>query len=80
MRIVIDTDKNNEFDELLVFLKNKDLTYMIVEPKRKISKKKQIEMEAIIMKGVSGKSFFDTIDAVEWQREQRLEKELPYSS
>jgi hypothetical protein len=80
MRIVIDTDKNNEFDELLVFLKNKDLTYMIVEPKLKISKKKQIEMEAIIMKGVSGKSFFDAVDAVEWQREQRLEKELPYSS
>ena len=80
MRIVIDIDKNNEFDELLVFLKNKDLTYMIVEPKQEISKKKQIEMEAIIMKGVSGKSFFDDIDAVEWQREQRLEKEMPYSS
>ena len=80
MRIVIDTDKNNEFDELLVFLKNKDLTYMIVEPKREISKKKQVEMEAIIMKGVSGKSFFDDIDVVDWQREQRLEKELPYSS
>lgn len=80
MRIVIDTDKNNEFDELLVFLKNKDLAYMIVEPKREISNKKQIEMEAIIMKGVSGKSFFDDIDAVDWQREQRLEKELTYSS
>jgi hypothetical protein len=80
MRIVIDTDKNNEFDELLVFLKNKDLTYMIVEPKREISKKEQIEKEEIIMKGVSGKSFFDDVDAVEWQREQRLEKELPYSS
>jgi hypothetical protein len=80
MRIVIDTDKNNEFDELLVFLKNKDLTYIIVEPKRKISKKEQMEKEAIIMKGVSGNSFFDDVDAVEWQREQRLEKELPYSS
>jgi hypothetical protein len=79
MRSVISTDKNNEIDELLVFLKNKDLTLMIVEPKHKISMKKQNEMKAIIIKGVSGKSFFDDIDAVEWQCEQRLEKELPYS-
>jgi hypothetical protein len=80
MRVVIDVDKNNEFDELLVFLKNKDLTYMIIEPKREVSKKEQMEIEAIIMKGVSDRSFFDNVDAVEWQRGQRMEKELPYVS
>ena len=73
--LVLEIQRESDLEELLPVLNRLNIKYIIRKKKRKISAKEIEEALRVIRIGAD---FSYLGDPVEWQREQRRDRELPF--
>ena len=73
--LVLEIQRESDLEELLPILNRLKIKYVSRKKKRKPSSK---EVEEAIRVIRAGADFSNLGDPVEWQREQRRERELPF--
>ena len=76
-QLILDIEQQSDLDVLLPLLKRLGIKYIPIMAKKKLPKKEHQEAVKVIQAGVED-SYFNNVDALEWQREQRIDRELPY--
>ena len=76
-QLILDIEQQSDLDVLLPLLKRLGIKYIPTMAKKKLPKKEHQEAVKVIQACVKD-SYFNNVDALEWQREQRIDRELPY--
>ena len=77
-QLILDIEKESDLDLLLPFLKQHGIKYIpTMGGKDKLTEKEKQAAINRIQKGVTD-SYFNNVDALDWQKEQRKDRDLPY--